>query len=718
MSEFLLEIYSEEIPARMQHKAISDFKGIFLDFLTKENIEVDEKDIKLLISPRRISLFIQKIAELQTIPATQKIGPKVGSDSKAINGFVKFVGVKNEADLQIIKTDKGDYYAFNSQKSEVFTKDILEKNLQIILQKMSNSWPKNMRWQSDKKQPKWVRPIRSILAIFDGEIINLEFANIKSCNTTFGHHLLSKKVLKIRNFANYKKELENNFVIIDQDERRSHIIKEIKNICRENHLKLVDELDENNSVLNESVGLAEFPQVAIGKIDKNFMSLPKEILILTAKLHQKYFCLEDKKGNLAPYFIFICNVKVNDRIILDNQKVLSARLSDAEFFIAEDLKTPFINRVNDLKNIIFHEKIGTVYDKVKRLEILNKFISFFIPNSNLALVERLADLSKNDLTTKCVAELPELQGIVGGYYAKIQGEEVCVSNAIAEQYLPTGQSSNLPKTPLGSLLALSDKIDTICGLFLVGQKPTSSKDPLALRRVALGIIRIIVHNNVSVPLSIVCEKSINIFPTKILKDNYPEKSIREIKELRKVVLYEVIEFIVDRIKSILKDDFQIKLDVSNVLIANYIQKIKEDKKFDINKLVAKANFINNFVNDKSNANIIALYKRVVNIVNIEEKRDNEKYDSKPHFLLMKDKYEKNLYKKTKIIASKVKKAGRIGDYEEVFRLFGELETPLNDFFNNVKVNVEERNIRENRLLILGKIKTLFNAIFDFSKIET
>jgi len=715
MSEFLLEIYSEEIPARMQNKAAGDFEKIFLEFFAKQNIKVHEKNVKSFISPRRISLLVSKIDEFQILPETQKIGPKFDANPQAIAGFAKSVGAKQE-DLQIIKTDKGAYYAFNSKKTEIPTKEILENNIVALLQKMSNLWPKNMRWLSDKSQTRWVRPIRSILAIFDGKIIDFEFAEIKSGKKTFGHNLLSKKVLTINNFGEYQQKLEENFVIIDQDERKKFIISEIKKIYHEKNLRTVDELDENNSILNEAAGLAEFPQVGIGEIQANFMSLPKEVLILTAKLHQKYFCLEDKKHNLAPYFIFVSNVEINEKIILDNQKVLKARLSDAQFFIQEDLKTPLISRLDDLKNIIFHEKLGTIYDKVKRLENLNKFIAFFIPNANLCMAEKLADLSKSDLNTKCVAELPELQGIVGAYYAKMQGENEELSRAIAEQYLPLGPNSEIPQTPLGSLLALSDKIDTICGLFLVGQKPTSSKDPLALRRAALGIVRIIIQHNISIPLRIITEKSINNFSSKILKSNYPDKNNRELKEIRQTALFEVIEFIVERMKSILKENFNVRADVANVLINDYLHKIKGDKKFDINRLVSKAIFINDFVNKKENSNIIALYKRVVNIVTIEEKKDNKTYDSNPHFLLT-NKYEKILYKKIKIIAARFKRLNKAAKYQELFELFAQLEAPLHDFLDNVKVNVEENNVRENRLMILGKIKTLFNAVFDFSKIE-
>ena len=716
MSEFLLEIYSEEIPARMQKKAANDLAQIFLDFCQKEEIKISDKQIKSFITSRRITLFIDKIDKFQISPAIQKIGPKTDANSKAIEGFSKSIGVKNIKDLEIITNNKGQYYAYNQKEGKINTVDILSKNLPMILQKMSNMWPKNMRWQDDKNQSRWVRPIRSILAIFDGNIVNFEFVNIKSSNSTFGHKLLMSQALQIANFEDYKTKLEKNFVILDQEKRREIIIEEINKICQKQEIELVDKLNEDNKLLDEVVGLAEFPSVGVGKIEEGFMSLPKEVLTLTAKLHQKYFCTKQGK-KLAPYFIFVSNVKVNKQIILDNQKVLRARLSDAKFFIDEDLKTPLIDRRQNLKDIIFHEKLGTIYDKTKRLEALTKFMAFWIPNTDITLSEKLPYLAKNDLTTKCVAELPELQGIVGGYYAKMQGENNLLSKAIWEQYLPVGPNSEIPQTPLGSLLALCDKIDSITGLFLVNQKPTSSKDPLALRRAALGVLRIIIHNNLSLPLRIIVEKSINSFPIKILRKSYPGRSNKEIKKIKSKILFEIIEFIIERIKSVLKDHFNVRSDICNVLTDNYFNQIQKDRKFDINKLVKKAVFINNFVNNKSNSKIIELYKRVVNIVNIEERKDKKTYDSKPHFLSMRDKNERLLYKVTKSIAPKIRKAGKVGDYEQIFELFLELETPLNNFFDNVQVNVKQDNIRENRLLILGKIKNLFNAIFDFSRIE-
>lgn len=717
MSEFLLEVYSEEIPARMQKQAAINFHKIFFDFFIKENFKINQDQISCFISSNRISLSVTDINKFQTSESSQKTGPKIDSPQKAIDGFIKAVGAKSKNDLIIIKNAKGQYYAFEQKASKIATTKILAKNIPALLQKMSNLWPKNMRWQSDRNIS-WVRPIRNILAVFDGEIVDFQFANIKSSNKTYGHNLLSRKELQVTNIDNYQDILRKNFVIFDQKERQNIIVQEIKNICNKRGLDLVENLADENQNLKDAVGLAQFPHVAIANIDEEFMSLPREILILTAKSHQKYFCLQDADGRLAPYFIFVSNVKVTPKIIADNEKVLKARLRDAQFFIDEDLKVDFLERVSDLKKIIFHENLGTIYDKVKRLNVLNKFIALWIPNSNLVLANELANLAKNDLTTKCVAELPELQGVVGSYYAKMQRYNSDVCSAIAQQYLPTGPDSKIPQTPLGCLVSIADKVDTICGLFLVGQKPTSSKDPMALRRSALGIIRIIVDNDLTMPLRIVCEKSINSFSSKIIKAYYPGKNNKDIKLFRSQVVLEVVDFMLERIKFYLKQQKNIRSDIANALCENYLERIQDNKKFDINKLVNKAIFINNFVDDKSNYNIISLYKRAANIVNIEEKKDKKKYEGMPHPMLIKSSYAKLLHKKAKFIAPKVRKAGRAGDYQQIFQLFAELEEPLNKFLENDKVNVDDEYVREARLLILANIRNLFNAVFNFSKIET
>ncbi len=709
--ELLIEIYSEEIPARMQQKAMEDFKRIFVEFFTKQNIQISGEDLKIFITPRRLVLLVQNLDSEQISPAINKIGPKVDAPKQAIQGFLKSVGVSAVSGLEKMNRDNSQYYFYKQPEAKLSSTTILEKNLHILLQKMAGTWLKSMDLIDLEKQSNWVRPIRNILAIFEGNVLNCEFANLKANNKTFGHLLAGKKSLQIVDFADYKKQLEKNFVILDWFERREIIVEAINKIDS----KLVR---KNSKLIDEITGLVEYPQVLIGKIDNQFKNLPEEVLELTIKLHQKAILFKNKQ---SLNFIFVSNIKANlqatQKIISDNEKVVRARLADAKFYIEEDLKTSFKERTELLKNIIFHKKLGSLYYKVRRLEILNKFIVIWVPQAKLSIAERVADLSKNDLTTRAVAELPELQGVIGKYYAKIQGESEEISEAIAEQYLPAGQNSQLPKTPSGIVLAISDKIDTICGLFLVGEKPTASKDPFALRRAALGIIKILFENQISIPLKIIIDKALNSFPSKFFKALYPNKSNFEIKEIKRKLSLEITQFFIERNKSYLKDQYSLRPDVINQIFEEFYSE-KNNKKYNPFIISQKTIFINNFISNNSNLAVIELYKRAASIVTIEEKKDNKEYDGKVSIIALKNKYEKLLYKRTKISAHLVKKALKYNDYQQAFSALSELEFPIKSFFDNVEVNCQNSNLRVNRLLILAKIRNLFNQLCDFSKIET
>jgi len=711
MAELLIEIYSEEIPARMQQKAMEDFRKIFVEFFTKQNIKFSETNLKIFITPRRLVLLTQNLDEQQVSPAIDKIGPKVDAPSQAIQGFLRSVGVSDVSGLEKVTRENGQYYFYKEPENKINTRQILEKNLPNLLQKMAGTWAKSMDLIDLEKQSNWVRPIRNILAVFNNQVLNFEFANLKTNNQTFGHLLEGKKSLSAMNFTDYKKQLEENSVILDWLTRREIIVTGINKID-------VNLVEKNSKLIDEITGLVEYPQVLIGKIDNQFNNLPEEVLDLTIKLHQKAILFKNKE---SLNFIFVSNVKVGEvttqKIISDNEKVVRARLSDAKFYIEEDLKTPFKDRAQLLRNITFHKKIGSLYHKVKRLEILNKLIVIWVPQARLSAAEKLAELAKNDLTTKTVAELPELQGIVGKYYARIQGESEEVSVAIAEQYLPTGQNSLLPKTPLGIVLAISDKIDTICSLFLANEKPTASKDPFALRRAALGIIKILFENKISLPLKIIIDKGINNFPDKSLKVLYPNKSNSEIKEIKRNLSVEIVQFFIERNKAYLKDQRSLRTDIVNQVFEEFCVD-KNSKKYNPFITSQKTIFINIFVANSSHLAIIELYKRAANIVAIEEKKDNKDYNGKVSIISLKDKYEKALYKKVRISVRLVKKALKNYSYEGAFNILSELELPIKEFFDNIEVNCDNKNLRLNRLLILSKVRNLFNQLCDFSKIET
>ena len=721
MTTFLLEILSEEIPAKMQKVAAENFTKIASEIFSKNNLVFENSQIKTFVTPRRLALELNNLKLAQEIPATKKIGPKITADKKAIAGFLKSVGLKDESELETVENNGATCYLFTSKSSEIKTSEIIKNSLPQILQKMTASWPKLMRWDVDgsAEQPKWIRPIRNILCLFGSEVIDVEFAGLKSNNLTFGHYAYNDhKALKIEDSKDYKKILQDNFVILNQSERKQKIIQQILSITSKNDLETIDE--EGSALFDEVAGLCEFPTAMLGKISEKFMYLPDEILILTLKLNQRYFCLRDKNGILVSKFIFISNAILNEsnqgKIISDNEKLVNARLSDAQFFVEEDLKIPLISRLENLKQVVFHQKLGSVYDKTLRLKILAKFLSIFIPHSNLSLVERAVDLSKSDLVTKAVAELPELQGKIGSFYANEQGENSKISSAIYEHYLPLGPNSELPKTSLGITLSIADKIDSIVGFFLADEKPTSSKDPFALRRAALGIIRIGFQYNIAFPIRNLVQKSLNAYPIHLVKELLDKKTSK-LFDAKKELEEEVVKFFVERLKSYLKETEMMKPDIINAVIDEYLANLEIHKNCDILYLAKKIKFLDSFIKNPKNHNIIELYKRSANILAIEEKKDGKKFSGKPSLLSLKTKYEIVLYRRIKQIRSEFKKLIIKGEFEAAFKLLHVLEGPLSHFFDHIIVNDKDKNVRENRLLILSKIRVLFDQVTDLSKIE-
>jgi len=721
MTDFLLEILSEEIPAGMQKAAAENFAKIASEILTKNNLVFTAEQLNSFITPRRLTLYISNLEASQKTPATKKVGPKINADKRAIEGFLKSVGLSDESELEKTENNGHTCYAYIKPESEIKTDAILKDSIPQILQKMVAAWPKLMRWDVENSsiQPKWIRPIRNIACLFGGEIIEVEFAGLKSNDQTFGHFLKSCEPLKLKDASDYKKTLSQNFVILDRTDRRKKIIEEISKIKTYLGLETIDE-EEKSPLYDEVTGLCEWPVAWVAEIDQKFMELPEEVLVLTLKLNQRYFCLKNSKGELQSKFIFISNVDTADfakeKIIKDNKKLVRARLNDAQFFISEDLKKPLISRTPDLKKVVFHQKLGTVLDKITRINSLAKFLSIFIPHCDLTLIDRAADLCKADLVTKTVSELPELQGKIGSFYAQKQNENIKISAAIYEHYLPLGPNSELPKTPLGIALSIADKIDSIAGFFLADEKPTSSKDPYALRRAALGIIRISFQNNITFPIRILIEKSLNAYPPKVLKTLLGQKE-GKFFENKEILVEEIIRFFVERLKAYLRETEQLQSDIINAVIDEYLSDLKVHKLCDIIYLAKKIRFLSQFVKEKKNEKIIELYKRSANILAIEEKKSQKKYSGKPSRLSMKSKYESALYRRIKQVKADFKKLISKGEFNMAFKLLDILELPLTHFFDHVVVNDKEENLRENRLLILSEIRALFNHVADLSKVE-
>lgn len=721
MTDFLLEIFSEEIPARMQKNARENFLQISKEVLAKAGLSFKDEQIKTYISQRRLVLSITDLEESQKTKEIRKVGPKTSADKKAIEGFLRANGLNSADELQTIEHNGSLCYLYLQGETSIKTLDILKNSLPNILQKMSAAWPKIMRYNIESNinyQAKWIRPIRNILCIFGDKIVDINFAGLDANNTTFGHFLNNQTELKISDPKTYKNILRDNFVVVDQEERRQNIINQIQEIKTDLNLQLID--DEKSALVDEVVGLCEYPTAMVGEIGSEFMHLAPEILILTLKLNQKYFCLKQKDGNLSQKFIFISNAvnakKNSKKIISDNEKVVRARLNDAKFFVEEDLKIPLIDKKDDLKNIIFHQKLGNVYDRIERIEDLAEVLSVWIPHCNIRLIERASNLAKADLTTKAVAELPELQGKIGSFYAKVQKENPEIVQAIYEHYLPLGPNSDLPETPLGIALAIADKIDAIVGLFLADEKPTSSKDPYALRRQALGVIRIAFSYNLNLPLRVLIEKSLRLYKPKMLNNLLKEQSEEGLK--KKLLIEEIIIFFFERLKGFLKDNVDVRSDILNAVIDNYISNIGQRKYCDILLTTKKVLFIDSLVKSEEKVGIIQLYKRSANVLAIEEKKDKKNYEiEKPSVLFIKTKYEKTLNKIIKKISPEFKKLILKGEFEKAFALLRLLESPLAQFFDHVIVNDKNPRIRANRLIILAQIRKLFLDVADFSKIE-
>ena len=710
---FVLELFCEEIPAKMQKLAVENFSRIAAEVLQKNNLLCQQSDIQAYISPRRMVLMINNLSASQIQSSQKKVGPKVDAEKKAIEGFLKSNGLKTPDELEIVD----GFYIFHKKANTIPTVDILALSVPMILQKMQSYWPKIMRYDvAEDVQVKWIRPIRSILALLENEIVNFNFAALDSAN--FSYDKFNNKIL-VKGANDYDKIMSENNIIYNQNLRKRIIIERIVKVSTENNIKPIIDF-ENSSLLDEIIGLCEYPTVLIGNIDTKFLELPSEALILALQNNQKYICCKDFNGHFSSKFIFICDCVINEKnrpkIIHDNEKIMRARLSDIEFFVQEDLQKPLIENVYKLKNIIHHQQIGSMHDKIERFKELTKFLSVFIAHCDITLVDRAVELAKVDLCLKAVAELPELQGYFGSFYAYKQLENHKIVEAIAEHYLPSSANSKLPQTPLATALAIADKIDNIVSFFLVGQKPTSSKDPYGLRRSSLGLIRMAHHYQISLPIRILIERSLKTFNPKILKNLLGDDK-KQFFESKKILVEEIILFVLERLKTYLRDQENIRIDILNLVIGNYQKNIENEKAFDVLFIIKMAKFFNDFVVGEKNRNLIELYKRSANILAIEEKKDGMVFAGKPSVLAFKNKYEKNLYGAIKNISKDYKKFINKAEFENAINLLVEIEEPLKDFFLNVMVNDVDNSARVNRLILLSLIRDLFNQIGDFSKIE-
>lgn len=716
MSEFFLELFSEEIPARMQADAAAHIERFMTEALKKNELKFDET--VSFVASRRLGLCVKGLPVAQADLVEEKKGPAVNASEQALNGFLRSVGMTKDQ-LEVRETPKGTFYFASLSRKGRPTAEVLRENVAALL--ASFPWPKSMRWAEHKEH--WVRPLHAIVCLFDGAVVPVEFAGVKSGNVTYGHRFLAPNAIEVKDFADYQKKIREAYVLIDPEERKKIISEQAHALAKQAGYRLL----EDDGLLNEVAGLAEYPVPLMGKIDDEFMSVPQEVLITSMRANQKYFCMTDENGKMAPRFIVVANMKTaNDgaEIIAGNERVLRARLSDARFFWDEDRKTSLASKADKLQARVFHAKLGSVADKVERMRQLLPELLKYIPDADAADADRAALLCKADLSTGMVGEFPELQGVMGRYYARFDGENEAVANAIAEHYSPLGPKDACPSDPVSVAVALADKIDTLVGFWLIDQKPTGSKDPFALRRAALGVIRLILENKINMPIFQIFNAARSVYgdsaQVAVAEAMTESEKRNENGEPTVLVNWSVrqmaslMAFIAERLKVAMKDK-GVRHDyitaVYGLAQGDHLESI------DLCRVIARVRALTEFLSTEDGENLLTAYRRGANIVRIEEGKDKCSYTETPDKALFEADQEGALFDAlTEVMLNSSKKIAS-DDFEGAMGDLAKLRKPVDDFFEKVQVNCDDVQRRANRLRMLSLIVRTMGGVADFSVIE-
>ena len=682
MSEFLLELYSEEMPPQLQISARKELKENLKKLLEEESVKYSA--IFSYSSPTRLTILIKNLEDKIKIPSKEIKGPKVGVSENILASFIKSRKV-NKSDVFEKEINKVKFYFIRTKAKETFAKDLIIK---ITLNSIASlSWKKSMKWSNNSLI--WGRPLRSILAIFNKKLLPFRYGHLKSTDLVIIEQDLKTKTKKIKNFGEYQFFLKKNNIIIDQKARLDKILKKFKNICENKNFS--ETFDAR--LLEEVTNITENPNILLIDFKKNYLEIPSEIIISTLQSHQRYFPLFDNRNNLTNFFLVVSNKADAKNLIKEgNKRVVEARLSDAKFFWDKDKSRNLIKQIGKLKDIIFYEKIGTVYDKTQRLRKLSSLISDEL-NTNKEKIQIAASISKSDLCSDLVGEYPELQGVMGKYFALAQGFEDDVSSSVSEHYLPTGVSSPVPKKPISYSISIVDRIDSLVGFFLINEKPTSSKDPFALRRAAIGLLRIIIENNLTFKLRDLISYSIRLFEDQgvEIENSNTEK--------------EILDFLKERMRNILKEK-KIRNDIIEASISSHTG----DGFLDLFK---KNVLMNKYIDKEIGKNAINSYKRASNIIESLEKE----VTGRPDVVLFRKEEEKVLFKKI----NEIRKAFTVKEdkknYEMLLIQLSETKQFTDNFFDNVKVNDENNDIKNNRLELLKMHCNIFNNFINFSKLE-
>jgi glycyl-tRNA synthetase beta chain len=690
MAELLFELFSEEIPARMQARAAEDLRRLVTENLSAAGLQCGTAEA--YATPRRLALVVADVPEAQADVTEERRGPRVDAPEKAIEGFLKGAGLASLDSCEKRDTGKGVFWFAVIHKPGKPTAEVLPSLLREAVLELP--WPK------------------SVLCLFGGKVIKPALADVPVGDTTEGHRFLAPKRFAVKNFADYRAKLREAYVLLDPAERRQKIADDLALAAEGEGLKVKDD----PGLLDEVAGLVEFPVVLLGGIDEAFMDVPPEVLTTSMRTHQKYFACLRPDGSLASRFLVVANMLTSDggaATVAGNERVLRARLSDAKFFWDQDRKQKLESRVGKLAERIFHAKLGTVLDKVERIEALTAALVPHVPDASTEQARRAARLAKADLSTGMVGEFPELQGVMGAYYARHDGEDEAVSRAIAEHYSPLGPSDRCPAEPASIAVALADKIDSLVAFFAIDEKPTGSKDPYALRRAALGIIRIVVENRLRLPFAPVFEASYDLVSKTLSRGGGAVGAVMTeapgwSRPLNKVTV-ELLDFFADRLQAALREK-----GVRHDLIAAVFALGGED---DLVRLLARVAALDAFLRTDDGGNLLVASRRASNIVRIEEKKDGRSYDDAPDPALLKLPEEKALFARLGEVRHLAAAALRHEEFETAMQALATLRRPVDDFFDKVTVNAPEKELRANRLRLLAEIRGTLGRVADFSRIE-
>ena len=690
MPQLLLELFSEEIPARMQAQAARDLERLVVGGLTDRGFL--NEGARSYATPRRLALVIEGLPAQQADVTEERKGPRVDAPEPAIQGFLRSTGL-NLHQLKKQKDPKGfEFYLAVTERKGRPTPEVLAELIPEVIR--SFPWPKSQRWGAGEMT--WVRPLHSILCTFDGEVVPLEVGGIHSANRTRGHRFLGNDTFEARRFDDYVEKLKKAHVILNAADRKAQILHEARQLAHAQNLELI----ADDALADEVAGLVEWPVALIGQFDHGFLDVPQEILISTMRANQKYFALRDPAtGKLSNRFVVIANMVTKDggkSIVAGNERVLRARLSDAKFFWDQDRKTRLEARVPQLKDIVFHAKLGTQFERVSRIERLAGEIATIV-GADAAKARRAAHLCKADLVSGTVGEFPEVQGVMGRYFALNDGEDAAVADALADHYKPQGQGDDAPTAPVSVAVALADKLDTLAGFFAIDEKPTGSKDPFALRRAALGVIRIVLDGGFRLPL---------VQAARMAGGSFPGNG---------AWVPSLVEFFVDRLKVALRDK-GVRHDLIDAVFALGGQD-------DLALVVRRVQALQGFLGTDDGRNLLAGYKRAVNILKIEEGKEKKKdakfagFMGKPDVALLEASQEVELFKTLAIANDLVAAEVQQERFEDAMRAMSRLRAPVDAFFEKVTVNADDPALRTNRLRLLTEIRAAMHSVADFSRVE-